>query len=145
MTIGQASLFGFRDATSIGALVGIALTAIVSFRARTREPLPALLYFGPLAFHCNSYDLVALIPLFVWSRVATVPAALRATLQGLCVGIRLVYQTLAGHLVAEDVYRVVELTFRSGILVLMLPLVLATLLKDPPAPDRMRAGRTAPC
>ncbi len=45
-----------RNATLMGAIVGIALTALVSFRARAREPLPALLYLGPLAFHCNSYS-----------------------------------------------------------------------------------------
>ncbi len=144
IAVGIASLlghlmgFGAGPATAIGTTVGVLLTAVVVFHTRTRAPsgemadvLPVLLYLAPLGFHCNGYDLVALIPLFVWSRVADLPALPRVTIQGLCVAllvpraaIRLVLQTIARGLVPDGLARVGELSFRSWVLVLLLPMVL---------------------
>ena len=85
--------------------------------------------------------------LFVLFMLLTAGYALqrrRPTLAGVALALALTKPQM-GHLVAENVYRVVELTFRSWNLVLMLPLVLIALLKVPPAPDRMRAREGRPC
>jgi len=147
IAVGLASLLahltplGAGAATLIGLTVGVLLVAIVVFvhrndgrRIATANALPVLLYVAPLCFRCNGYDLVALIPLFVWSRTSGLPVLLRRTIQGLCwtlvvprAAIGLAFETLAGGFVTADGARVAELSFRSWILLLLLPTALLTI------------------
>jgi hypothetical protein len=128
-------------ATAIGMLVGVALVGGLAFRHRgadvsqtTAELLPVVLYAAPLCFRCNAYDLVTVIPLFAWSRAHVTPKPLRYAIQALCLvllvprtALRIVSDKLAAGVVPYDTYRVGELTFRSWVLVLLLPLVLSAL------------------
>lgn len=129
------------SATLIGVGVGVLLVAGVAFQHRnddswiaTASALPVLLYLAPLGFRCNGYDLVALIPLFVWSRTGNLPILSSRTIQGLCWAlivprgaIRFAFGAVPAGLVADDVFRVAELSFRSWILALLLPLVLSAM------------------
>jgi hypothetical protein len=125
-------------ATVIGLLGGVLLVAVVAHRhAGDDRPtalaaVPVLLYLAPLAFRCNGYDLVALVPLFIWSRTAQVPALLGRAIRALCwalvvprEAIRLGFDALTRGFVTADVARVAERSFRSWILVLLLAPVLA--------------------
>lgn len=124
--------------TAIGALVGGALVAAVAFgrsaggdRARLIDTLPVVLFAAPLGFRCNAYDMVALIPLFAWARARGTPTRLGYAIQTLCLvlivpraALHLAYEKLAAGRIPYDAYYVGETTFRSWILVLLLPPVL---------------------
>jgi hypothetical protein len=144
IAVGIASLVahltsvGDRSATLIGLLAGVLLVGAVAYRqARAASStalasVPVLLYLAPLAFRCNGYDVVAVIPLFIWSRTAWVPAALGRAIRGLCWtlvvprgAIRFGLDVLTPGFVGADAARVAERSFRSWILLLLLPPVLA--------------------
>jgi hypothetical protein len=149
--VGVASLLAHFSAvedgpaTAAGMLTGVAVVAFAAFAPRPdgRRPafadvVPVALYAAPLGFHCHAYDLVALVPLWAWSHgLTTSPAlggAIRAVVLPLIVprsALRIVWATLAAGLVSEPTYRIVEYSFRSGILVLLLPLVLASVRARP--------------
>jgi hypothetical protein len=151
IAVGIASLLahltnvGDRGATVLGLLAGVLLVGAVGYR-HVRDALPTalssvpvVLYLAPLAFRCNGYDVVSVIPLFVWSRTAAVPALLGRMIRALCWtlviprgAIRFGFDALARGLVSADVARVAERSFRSWILLLLLPPVLAAVCRRPP-------------
>jgi alpha-1,2-mannosyltransferase len=143
IAVGLASLLGHLTnlnvfaLTAIGMAAGVALVAGLAFErgSKARRPLaetlPLLLLAAPLAFRCNSYDLVALIPLFAWARAHGTPKTLGRAIQALCLvlivpraALRIAYGKFAAGLVPYDAYYFGETTFRSWILVLLLPLAL---------------------
>jgi hypothetical protein len=147
IAVGAASLLahltqlGAPTVTLIGLLAGALLVGGVLYahrthgrRVATADALPVLLYVAPLCFRCNGYDLVALIPLFAWSRTNGLPVRLRRTMQGLCwtlvvprAAVSWAFETLGQGLVPADSARMAELSFRSWILLLLLPPVLLAL------------------
>ena len=124
--------------TAIGVLVGAALVLVLAFerdaagnRRAVAGLLPLVLFAAPLAFRCNAYDMVLLIPLFAWVRTRGMPNGLGSAIQALCLvllvpraGLHLAYERVMAGLVPYDAYYVAETTFRSWILVVLLPLVL---------------------
>ena len=124
--------------TAIGVLIGVALVAALAFGRgaggdhwRLPDVLPVVLFAAPLGFRCNAYDMVALIPLFAWARARGTPKALGRAIQALCLvlivpraALHLAYEKVAAGLVPYETYYTGETTFRSVVLVLLLPLVL---------------------
>ena len=150
IAVGIASLLAHMthltasSATLIGLVGGVGLVATVAYRHRSDRlatalaALPVVLYLAPLSFRCNGYDVVAVIPLFVWSLTARVPAPLGRVIRGLCWAlvvprgaIRFGFGMLAAGLVSADVARVAERSFRSWILLVLLPPVLAAVWARP--------------
>jgi hypothetical protein len=147
IAVGVASLLahfanlGVVSVTAIGVAVGVVL---VLGLARLRRPdgdrvpiadvLPVLLYVAPLCFRCHGYDLVALVPLFAWSRTRGTPKPLRYAIQTLCVALilpraalRIGYEALLSDVMSPAAFQVAEFSFRSWILSLLLPPVLLAL------------------
>lgn len=144
--VGVASLLGhFGDvepgaATAVGLVVGTAVVALAAFSRRAEgrstiaDLLPVVLYAAPLGFHCHGYDMVALVPLFAWARTRVTPPALGRAIQAVCLplvvprsALRIAWTTLAGGLASDATFRLVERSFRSWIVLVLLPLVLAAL------------------
>src|SRR5262249_32081967 len=136
--LGNLTNLGVAAVTAIGVVVGVALVAALAFgrgrsndRASLAEALPVLLLAGPLGFRWNAYDLVALIPLFAWAPAPAPPRTLGRAIQALCVvlivpraALRIANETIDAGAVRYDSYLVAETTFRSWILVLLVPLAL---------------------
>ncbi len=144
IAVGIANLLGHLTSldlaavTAIGLLAGVALVGALAFgrgpggaRPALADVVPVVLFAAPLGFRCNAYDMVALIPLFAWARARGTPTRLGYAIQALLLvllvprgALRLVYENLAAGMVPFDAYYVGETTFRSWVLVLLLPLVL---------------------
>jgi hypothetical protein len=136
--LGHATTLDRAAVTIIGVLAGLALVATLAFggdgrrdRRALAEVLPIVLLAAPLGFRCNAYDLVALIPLFAWARAHRTPRTVGRAMQALCLvlivpraALHLAYEKTAASLVPHEVYYVGETTFRSVVLVLLLPLAL---------------------
>jgi hypothetical protein len=93
-----------------------------------KDFLPLLFLIGPTFFRFNSYDLVFLIPFFTWSRSVGKTEKIAFLVQALCFallipseGLRMAYRKGLGNFVSPEVYQLVVATFRSWILVLLLP------------------------
>jgi hypothetical protein len=149
--LGSVTNLGVVAVTAIGMLAGVAVVAAVAVGRGTRgggrralaEVLPVLLLAAPLGFRCNAYDLVALIPLFAWARAHGTPRTLGRAIQALCLvlivpraALHVAYEKVAAGLVPYDAYYVGETTFRSWVLVLLLPLALMAWRARVAAPAR---------
>jgi hypothetical protein len=112
-------------------------------RRALAEVLPVVLLAAPLGFRCNGYDLVALIPLFAWARAHGTPRTLGRAIQALCLvlivpraALHVAYEKIGAGLVPYDAYYVGETTYRSWVLVLLLPLALMAWRARVTAPAR---------
>jgi hypothetical protein len=155
IAVGVASLLAHLGgvaapaATAAGLAVGTALVAVAALARDPRgtrlplaEAVPVVLYAAPLGFRCHGYDMVAVVPLFAWSRAVRTPPGIRLAIQALCLllilpraALRLGWETLAAGLLSADAFQLAERSFRSWVLLLLLPLVLVTLWS--------RAGRAS--
>jgi len=160
IAVGIATLLGHLTnlsvgaVTAIGVLAGVALVAALAFgrgtsgdRRAVAEVLPVLLLVAPLAFRCNAYDLVAVIPLFAWARAHATPRTLSRAIQALCLvlivpraALRAAYEKIAAGFVPHGAYYFGEITFRSWTLVLLLPLALMAWRARVTEPARPRIG-----
>ena len=141
-------------ATAIGIAVGVLLVAGLAARRRDVDGAapagsiaPVVLYVAPLAFRCHAYDLVALIPLFAWSRTRDVPRRVRGAIAALCLvlvvpraALELVWRRTLTATVSPAAFEFVERGYRSWILLLLLPLVLIALLRRAGAPGYASGG-----
>jgi hypothetical protein len=152
-TLAHATDLSTAAATAIGAVCGVVLLAVIAFRRAVdgrrvapADALPVVLYAAPLAFRCHAYDLVALIPLFAWSRSRGIPAAVRLAIQALSAvlivpraALHLAWDRVIGDGLSPHAYQLVERGFRSWVLLLLLPPVLLALRRRtarPPIPAR---------
>ena len=136
--LGHLTSLDLASVTAIGMLASVVLVGAVAVgrarggaRAGIADVLPVVLFAAPLGFRCNAYDMVALIPLFAWARARGTPTRLGYAIQALLLvllvprgALRLLYERLAVGLVSYDAYYVAETSFRSWILVLLVPPVL---------------------
>ena len=111
------------------------------------DVLPVILYVAPLCFRCHGYDLVALVPLFAWSRAHGTPKPLGYAIQALCMtlilpraALRIGYEAFLSGVMSPAAYQVAEFSFRSWILVLLLLPVLLALRRRVGLPAVRPAG-----
>jgi hypothetical protein len=90
--------------------------------------LPLLFLIGPIFFRFNSYDIVFLIPFFTWSLSIGKSKNIAFLVQALCFalfipteGLRIAYHKGLSTFIPQEVYQLAVATFRSWILVLLLP------------------------
>ena len=132
-------------ATATGIAVGLVVLAGLAARGRARSApgaiVPVVLYVAPLAFRCHAYDLVALIPLFAWSRTAGTPRWVRDAIAALCLvlivpraALHFAWQRALTASVTPAAYQFVERGYRTWVLLLLLPLVLRALAGRAPDP-----------
>ncbi len=141
-------------ATAIGIAIGLLLVAGLAARRSDvggagahGSIAPVVLYVAPLAFRCHAYDLVALIPLFAWSRTRDTPRRVRDAIAMLCLvlvvpraALELVWRRTLTATVSPAAFEFVERGYRSWILLLLLPLVLSALLRRADGPGYASCG-----
>ena len=103
----------------------------MSLRHRAEDALPLLLLVSVVAFGAHSYDLVLLIPLFIWSLGNANDDKRFVTIVILCFALivplgamKHVYEKVLSSFVPPSVYRFMLEPFRSWILLVLLALVM---------------------
>jgi hypothetical protein len=132
---GLPALAGQAAALALGlVLLGFALT-----REGIEHALPAILVVSVLAFGAHSYDLVFLIPVWVWAmgRVQAdlrfLPIVILCALLVLPLGaVTAAYERLSSGALGDAVFRVAVEPFRSWILLILCALVMYVIARSAP-------------
>jgi hypothetical protein len=127
--LGLAASAGSVLSVSCGLVflgITLALDSKVHCRARTEDVLPVVLLVSVLAFGAHSYDLVLLIPVFVWAMGRRredkryLPMVILCFLLIVPLGaVTIAYEAVLSKLVPLAVFKVVIEPFRSWILLVM--------------------------
>jgi hypothetical protein len=149
--LGWPQYTGQAAALALGLVfLAFALTreGVRSGRAPIGQGLPAVLVVSTLAFGAHSYDLVFLIPLWVWAvgwveeDLRFLPIVLLCSLLVLPLrAVTFAYDLLLSDRLGDSVFRVAVEPYRSWILLLLFAAVMYVIARPIPRADPRATGR----